>query len=231
MRSFVGLTALLAFGLLLSACAGVPNAPSSAQTRESRVSLPTPRTVETSAPDSDRAAIQGSWTFDMSDIREVILDADSVVIATVKSIDAMGTFEFTQGGLPMTRVNVEVSQVLQGDEPPTGDVYVLGGTVTLQQVFESDPAESTEKNGIAEMDEEERRSKTIDYVPPGPVKFEVGNEYVFMMRHPDAADIYSVAIGGYGVFEVTGQGYANHLTGDTFTLDELVTTIASQSKH
>jgi hypothetical protein len=231
MRSSALLSVSLALGVLLSGCAAAPGGPSSAQTPESPVSPPTPGTVHTYAPDPERATVQGSWAFDVSDVREVILDADSVSIGTVNGIDARGTFEFSEGGLPMTRVNVEVRRVLHGDEAAGADLYVPGGTVTLQQVFESDPAESTEKNGIAGMDEEERRSTTVDYVPPGPVRLEVGKEYVFMTRHSDETGIHGVAAGGYGVFEATGEGYANHLTGDVFTLDELVAMIASSQKR
>ncbi len=92
---------------------------------------------------------------------------------------------------------------------------------------EPQPRESSEKSGIADMDAADRRRTTVEYVPQGPVRLEVGGEYVFMISDPIGDEICAVSAGGYGIFEATTDGYTNHLTGNAFTHDELVAMTAS----
>jgi hypothetical protein len=184
-----------------------------------------PATQEALTPDPEKATIQGSWSFDVSDAGEVIRDADVVLVARVTAIDAMATFEFAKGGTPKTGVTVETISVLKG-EAPTGDrLFVPGGTVTLQQVFESDFADSTEKNGIAAKPEKERRATTVHYVSAEPVRLVTGEEYLFMLRHPAEPNYFVVAADGYGVFEKTSEGFYNSITKRTLTINEIETLI------
>lgn len=187
MRALALPSAVIACALLLSACATVSSPSPPLASADPSSTTPRPGTVRTHAPDPPQATIHESWAYDVTDVREVIRNADAVVAAEVTSIDAMGTFQFAEGGLPMTGVSLAErgvlrGDVLNGDVPRQVTIYVLGGTVTLQQVFKSQSRESSEKSGIADMDEAERRSTTVEYVPQGPVRLEPHRERIYARR-------------------------------------------------
>lgn len=219
MRKTAATLPLLLTAVLLAGCASSDGA---VLAEQQTPTPPTPSTqVETYAPDPQTANIQGSWAFDVTDIQQVVLDADTIVLAEVTGINKMGTFEFATGAPPKTRIDVKAQETMKGDFSPDIALYVPGGTVTLQQVFESQDPESSKKSGIADMDEKERRSSLVEYVSSDPVALEVGREYLFMLRHSEEMDVYAVAADGYGVFDVTGSEYTNRITGQTVTIEKL----------
>lgn len=220
MRAALTFLAVLGASIVLAGCAATVQA-TSEPTSSIGPAADSPTTQETFAPDAEMATIQGSWSFDVSDAGEVVRDADVVLVARVAAIDAMATFDFAKGGTPKTGVTVETISVLKGEAPAGDRLFVPGGTVTLQQVFESDFADSTEKNGIAAKSEKERRATTVQYVSEEPVRLVLGEEYLFMLRHPAEPNYFVVAADGYGVFEKTSEGFFNSITKRTLTISEI----------
>ncbi len=217
---------LLVSGMLLAGCASGTGA----ALPESPAATPPPSLGPTETPTAglETANMLSSWAFDVTDVQQVVHDADTVLVAQVTRIDEMATFDLARGAPPKTRVEVQALQTMKGEFSASGALYVSGGTVTLQQVFESQEPESSKKSGITDVDDNERRSSLVEYVPQEPVDLEVGREYVFMLRHSEELDVYAVAADGFGVFDVTGSGFTNRITGETVTTERLRAMIAAE---
>ncbi|WEK14471.1 MAG: hypothetical protein P0Y48_04510 [Candidatus Microbacterium phytovorans] len=174
----------------------------------------------TEAPTSDTppdVTFEASWAFDVADVNEIRAHADAIVDADVVSISRRAVFVFPGNPMPYTEVQLRVHDILKGSAFGTRTLVTVlypGGTVTLQQVLDAYPRESTEKRGLTKLSEEEldRQTETYGYDDTTLVS---GERYVLALGVNE--DTYTVGPAGFGVFHVDGDVLTNAITGSRYT--------------
>lgn len=152
----------------------------------------------------------GDAVIDMDDISEVYDFADLVVVGTIteRSDATMSSIS----ALPYTPGKIEINKVLKGESVDDEVTFIMpGGTCTVEQFINGNKnlSERSEKMGLNKLTKSEKQNKYIKYVYDRFIDFEVGKEYVIMLKKSSGKD-FSV-ISNVGFIELTDKTATNSI--------------------
>lgn len=154
--------------------------------------------------------------------KNLVENSASVARIKVLSTDEALFVESLKYDSPLTPINVEILEILSGDEitSPT-TIYEFGGTVSIEELIKNTPEEQIQKMGIDKLTEEEKSTNYIEFASDTEYTLEDGDEYIVILyKQPN--NIYTLAANGYGVFKQSNTSnaksitYTNVLTGEEF---------------
>ncbi|MFT3797981.1 hypothetical protein [Microbacterium sp.] len=164
-----------------------------------------------------------SWVFDVADAHELARHSEVVVDVEVVSVADRGVFLSPGDPYPYTAIQVRAVDTIKGntDKVPEFSVYIAGGTVTLQQVFEASTKETNEKRGLTNLTQAEREKLTETYaIERAYATLSAGTRYVLALNHAEDGS-YLVNGAGYGVFSVDGDKIVNVATTSSHKREDL----------
>lgn len=132
-------------------------------------------------------------------------------VFTFKPVEALDTV-YAENGLIYTIYNVEVTSTIKGDIPGTIPLMIPGGTVTVEEYYNSIDSDSATKqfpNGIESISEQLVVSEEENSVP-----ITIGQEYLTTANYDEETGEYVVLADVYGVYTVNGDEAVNEHTGD-----------------
>ena len=166
-----------------------------------------------------------SWTVEPT-VNNLVQESDSIARIKVLSKDEPLFFE-TLDPFPLTPINVEVLEILSGDEisSPT-KIYESGGTVSVEKIAKNFDEEKIKKMGIDTLSEEEKATNYIEYSSETQYPLNEGEEYLVIL-YKQPSNIYLIAAEGYGVFKTNdtintlskSKIYNNVLTDEEFSIN------------
>ncbi len=159
---------------------------------------------------------EASWAYDVFDPAEVLQHNDFVIKVRVNTKEK-AKFEMTNAPIPKVRYNVEVLDVLYGEEyDMTKNVQILfeGGEISSQDLYGHVGKESAEKMGL-----DKKSLENILIINDAYYEMEQDNEYYLVVRKTDEKNVYALPSVGYNIFyESEGRLY-NVLTDNELILE------------